>query len=274
MEHEIDLPSSELLGNMTQAMVDMIDGNESFELRFASGVLYSCGMLTNRDYNRVDGNEGFFDTIGKGLKKVWEYIMVTLRGLWALITFNKKARDLNKERDELIKQMRGVDSKVNFSLKDLTGISNKLIDWLDRVENETELGDQIKGLRRALDDFNPSGQTKTKEDLDRVLNKLKKPIDELVKIEAFLSKETTEVQKQVDKTDKLIKKADQDNQEELKSELKELKTKLTDLTKLGSVIQNSRKTFEKTIDDLAKVLAKALESNSKIADYNKKHNYS
>ena len=74
-----DLPAAEHVDTMMDAVIDTVSGNEgiSFAQHYAHGVLGASGSLSSRT-----GVEGFFDSVGAGLKAVWEYIKKMFKAIW------------------------------------------------------------------------------------------------------------------------------------------------------------------------------------------------
>ena len=79
------IPNEEHLDTMFKAITDTMDqvsGNEAMNLSNAQR--YAFAVLSIEDLTpmeRVSGNEGFFDKLGSGLKKMWDYIVKMFKSI-------------------------------------------------------------------------------------------------------------------------------------------------------------------------------------------------
>lgn len=73
------VPEPEHVETMIDGFTDMVNGTESYATRYACGVMVACGAVSQKE---ITGNEGFFSSIGDGLKKVWDYIMSMFKSVY------------------------------------------------------------------------------------------------------------------------------------------------------------------------------------------------
>lgn len=90
------IPDSNHVELVMDGLLDSIEGNEGQNLskaqHYLQGVLYASGSVRTTD---IEGNEGFFSSIGDGLKKAWDYVKKMFT--WIYNLFFKKE---NKEQDQ------------------------------------------------------------------------------------------------------------------------------------------------------------------------------
>lgn len=143
LEEDLSLAEPEHLETMMDALIETVDqqvaGTECLGLtdsqQYAMSVLRSSGSV-NR-IAQVTGNEGFFSTIGDGVKKIWEYIQKMFNAIWNWF-FGKKDNGLSsitEETDALIK--RSQDTLKNAAAnhaKFQLDIAPKLINTIEELD--------------------------------------------------------------------------------------------------------------------------------------------
>lgn len=94
---------------MFEALNDTLAGVECKNLSeaqvYAEGVLMATGALR---MNTVEGNEGFFSSIGNGAKAIYDYIVKMFKSVWGFF-FN---RDAAKEAKEAKAEVKEVQQKI------------------------------------------------------------------------------------------------------------------------------------------------------------------
>lgn len=98
-EEDMGIAEPEHLETMFDALDDTftnVDGTEGLTRaqHYAQAVLVGAGMVRPQ----VAGNEGFFQTLGEGAKKIWEYIQKMFKSMWAF--FFGKGSDTSKAKVE------------------------------------------------------------------------------------------------------------------------------------------------------------------------------
>lgn len=129
---EFGLPDEHHVQAMIQAVEDtveqQIEGNEHLALTdfqvYAATVLSMNGV---KGLNTVSGQEGFFSSIGDGLKAAWEYITKMFKSIWQFF-FGKEAA---KELDEAEKEIK----EVGVKLKALTKTKDPSPEAIKALEN-------------------------------------------------------------------------------------------------------------------------------------------
>lgn len=108
------VPESEHVENFFDGLLDSIGGNESMALTsaqvYVQGVLFADGTA---DRSNIAGNEGFFSTIGDGIKKAWDYVVKMFKSIWGFFFKTEKEKldakvekiktDLKKKTDMMAK---------------------------------------------------------------------------------------------------------------------------------------------------------------------------
>jgi hypothetical protein len=114
MDFEIDqnelnsLPEPEHLETVFQGAIDTVAGNEG--LTYAQHYVHSC-LQTSSIISSRTGTEGFFESVGNGLKAVWEYIKKMFSSIWSFFfgsgddtaeKESKKAEDTIKKAEKAV----------------------------------------------------------------------------------------------------------------------------------------------------------------------------
>lgn len=159
LEEDFGVAEPEHVEMMMDALADTMEqqvaGNESYSLtsaqQYALSVLQSSGAVSR--IAQVTGNEGFFSSIGDGVKKLWEYIQKIFKGIYDWF-FGKKEKgpSLLEETEAQIeacnnslKAWAANDAKLKMS------IAPQMINTIEELD-KFMLGDDhsVKGEAKAL----------------------------------------------------------------------------------------------------------------------------
>lgn len=98
-----DIPHVEIMFEALNDTVNGVSGTEGFTLTqaqiYAEGVLMASGALRA---NAVDGNEGFFSSIGSGAKAIYDYVVKMFKSVWGFF-FNRDAKKAAEEAKAEVK---------------------------------------------------------------------------------------------------------------------------------------------------------------------------
>lgn len=78
--------------------------------------MYSSDLVSKRTIESTTGNEGFFDAIGNGIKKVWDYLMNLLKSIKELLVHNRMlnaSRNLSSYLLRVVLRINTVSKKSN-----------------------------------------------------------------------------------------------------------------------------------------------------------------
>ena len=143
VEEEYGLPDPGHLEMALQGLsdtLDQVEGNESYSLTGAQQYLYTCiglnGGVSRQD--AVVGAEGFFDAVGDGLTKVWEFIKRMFKAITDFFFGGGKAEKKEKAAEETVK-------KAEEALKDVGKVSG------GNAESFDQLATRILAELKAID---------------------------------------------------------------------------------------------------------------------------
>jgi hypothetical protein len=100
------LPDPDHLDTVMDGMLDTVAGNEG--LTYAQHYLHSC-LQTSGSISSRQGTEGFFESVGNGIKTAWEYVMKMFASIWNFFFGSSDSGEskgetkAKKESDETIK---------------------------------------------------------------------------------------------------------------------------------------------------------------------------
>lgn len=165
---DIDIPEevgdyieAEHVETVFDGFIDTINGTEGMTLTSAqvylNGVMMANGMMTGRQ--RV-GNEGIFETIGDGIKKVWEYI----KSLFRKIFGGEKKKDAQAQTKKLEDKIEKTEEKLKNAEKP------------PEIKSHADL-DKFMGVVEKSANKAPPSQAKN--DLDKGIKETKQKIDDL-----------------------------------------------------------------------------------------------
>lgn len=200
-----DIPHVELvLEGLNDTLEERVEGNEALTGAqvYLAGVLRANGLATMQ---QVEGNEGFFTTVGSGAKAAYEYVMKMFRSMWDF--FFK--RDAPKKADEATKELEGLkdqldtasnggssEAETDEALKKMAAVAKAAgDDNLEQVAREAvkESHDKKKAavikLAKALPGVNKAGQERMQKRVSRMsrvnqllVNAIKEARDEAAKM--------------------------------------------------------------------------------------------
>ena len=98
-----DTPHVEIMFEALNDTIEGVSGTEGFNLTeaqvYAQGVLMASGVLRS---TAVEGNEGFFSSIGSGAKSIYEYVVKMFKSVWGFF-FNRDATKAAEEAKAEVK---------------------------------------------------------------------------------------------------------------------------------------------------------------------------
>lgn len=106
-EEYVEVPEPEHVSTVMEGLIDTVTGNEGFT--YAQHYLHSCVQSSGGISSRT-GTEGFFGSIGNGLKAAWDYIMKMFKSIWNFFFGGDEAAE--KEAKKLGDKIEAVEQKV------------------------------------------------------------------------------------------------------------------------------------------------------------------
>lgn len=98
-----DVPHVEIMFEALNDTINGVSGTEGFNLTeaqvYAQGVLMASGTLRTTS---VEGNEGFFSSIGSGAKSIYDYVVKMFKSVWGFF-FNRDAKKAAEEAKAEVK---------------------------------------------------------------------------------------------------------------------------------------------------------------------------
>lgn len=124
------VPEPEHVNLVMDGLMDSLGGNEGLTLtnaqRYLQGVLYANGVA--RDMSDVAGNEGFFSSIGSGIKKAWDYVKKMFNSIWDVF-FKSDQKKMEEKIDEALKEAeKSLDEleKANITSANVAAVQKKV----------------------------------------------------------------------------------------------------------------------------------------------------
>lgn len=245
-----DMPEGAHIETMFNGLTDAVSGVESYNTRYAQGVLLACGMTSFRE---VAGNEGFFSSIGDGIKKVFEYIVNMFKSIWNWITGGSSSSKSTASRAKAVETTakKTLDKKVTEQnapgiLKLIDIKASQLNDPAVKQEIQREVENILNGLKESI----------PKETQELLLKTIGAVIhDENIRAEAIAIKELFEVEfvEVSAKIEEVL--ADQPDavNEELESLMKELGVENGGNAQVKTMIKMLMETVEAAAVDITKI---------------------
>lgn len=156
-----DVPHVEIMFEALQDTMEGVSGTEGFSLTqaqtYAQGVLMASGALRTIT---VDGNEGFFSSIGSGAKSIYEYIVKMFKSVWGFF-FNRDApkaveeakKEVKEEKHKLEVFERADPESAAYAAKCMAYIRQRVAN-LDNKGSEDVIdldNDTIEDIKRKLE---------------------------------------------------------------------------------------------------------------------------
>jgi len=147
-----EVPEVSHVEAVMDGMLDSLSGNESLDLTQAQR--YLAGVLESADMVRwsVQGTEGFFSSIGDGLKAAWDYVMKMFKSVYDFFFGKKNKEDSDaakssvKDASSAIKEVESPEVTEQNAQAVLKQVEKK-IDKLPESAKKKELKKKVENAK-------------------------------------------------------------------------------------------------------------------------------
>lgn len=153
------------IGLVFDGLLDTVSGSESLTAAqvYLNGVMLANGIVTRRE---IAGNEGIFQSIGDGLKKVWEYIKSLFRKIFG-----------GEKKKEAETQIKKLDDKIDKVEKKIEKVSTPAA-VAEEVKDVDVLKKYADAIQKKTAHLKPS---QAQKDVDKSFQEVRESIDALSK---------------------------------------------------------------------------------------------